>query len=112
LKKHYCQHKLENVSFLPLEKCCKSKAHSSCKQQASNYKKGCCSSEFEYVHLDQELLTQEYEVVSFKQLNLLSSSIKHHWIQPIEITFTQNFLSYKPPIVQSDISVLFQIFRL
>lgn len=112
LKKHYCQHKLENVSFLPTSSCCKSKAHSSCKSANDGCKTGCCSNEIEYFSLDQDLKIQEIEIFSFQELLQFYPSIKDTWDKSEGTESANNYLTYKPPIVQRDISVLFQNFRL
>ena len=112
LKKHYCQHKLESISFLPTNGCCKSEAHGSCKLTTSNCENGCCSNELEFVHLDQDLTITKPEVLSFKQISQILASLKPFNIGLKVSTYTKDFLSFKPPIVRRNISTLFQVFRL
>lgn len=113
VRKHYCQNKLESISFLPTNSCCKSKKHSACKKSADNCKKGCCSSEYVYFQSDQDLQIQHIEELSF---NFPIQNIAVHFTD-LTTSFTEfltakKYLIYKPPIVLADISVLYQIFRL
>jgi hypothetical protein len=112
LKKHYCQHKLENISFLPINGCCKSKAHGSCKLTSSNCEKGCCSNELEFVHFDEDLKIHEVETLSFKSISQIITSVEWFEVHLTTNSHTQNFLTFKPPIVRRNISILFQVFRL
>jgi hypothetical protein len=114
VKKHYCQHQLESVSFLPTKGCCKSKSHKTCKKANSGCKKGCCNSELAYFHSDDVQETQEVEIISLEETPFTTSPILSVWSSLKSDKFRQyrSFLTYKPPIVQRDISTLFRVFRL
>lgn len=114
IKKHYCQHKLESVSFLPTNSCCKFKSHRACKKSESDCEKGCCNSELAYFHSDQVQEIQEVKILSLEEASLFFSSIffSSHKLKAENLQSHEHFLTYKPPIVQRNISTLFQVFRL
>ncbi|MFT4759157.1 MAG: hypothetical protein ACI9XO_003495 [Paraglaciecola sp.] len=112
VKKHYCQNKLENVSFLPTSSCCKTAKHHACKKSDTDCKKGCCSNELEYIHLDQDFQVQKVNAFSLDQIKIAAIFTAVFEVDLTHITAIKNYTNYKPPIIRSDISVLFQVFRL
>lgn len=76
-------------------------------------KKGCCSTEFTYFQNDQDLQIQDFD---FKKLKKPVSPTAI--IPSPNLSFSifeinsSTFLSYKPPIAERDIPVLFQSFLL
>lgn len=114
VKKHFCQQELESISFLPTNSCCKSKSHSACKKAISGCEKDCCKSELAYFHSDQVQEIQEVEILSLKKRSLVLSSIFCTWNSLVAENFQlhRSYLTYKPPIVQRNLSTLFQVFRL
>ncbi len=84
-----------------------------CADSPEGCQKGCCKTEFEYFQLDQEQQIQTFEFESLNkpvQLEALVSpkvaGLSSFYSNPIP------FQTYKPPIVETDISVLFQVFLL
>ena len=112
IKKHYCQQKLESISLLPTNSCCKSKAHSACKKVANSCKKGCCSDETVHIENDLDLKFDESEVFSSNQIKDVKLDISSNSTNVFSKEKHANFLTYKPPIVFLNISTLFQVFRL
>ena len=112
VKKHYCQNKLENVSFLPTSGCCKTAKHHACKKADTDCKKGCCSNELEYLHLDQDFQVQKINTFPLDQILNVAVFTSIFEVDSAPIAVIKKNLNYKPPIIHSDISVLFQVFRI
>lgn len=76
-------------------------------------KKGCCDDETEYVKSDEEQLAQSFQIGLKDFPVLLATIFVALGIElPALDSNTLHYLTYKPPIVFNDISVLLQVFRL
>jgi hypothetical protein len=112
VKKHYCQNKLENVSFLPTSGCCKTATHHACKKSVNDCKKGCCSNELEYIHLDQDFQVQKIKTFALDHLQIAAVLPSIFENQSSSFLVATKYFNYEPPPILSDFSVLFQVFRL
>lgn len=98
LGKHHCKMKAANASFSCAEMGCQ---------------KGCCSTEFQYFKLDQDQQISNLDMNQLKTPEVFAAILTIFQIDfPSKNTLSSKFQTYKPPIVESDISVLFQVFRL
>lgn len=87
--------------------------HSSGTEWLHQEKKSCCDDETEYVKSDEEQLAQPFRI-DLKNLPVLLATIfvALDFQLPATDANTLHYLTYKPPIVLNDISVLLQVFRL
>ena len=116
VNKHYCQGELKNMAlFRKAESCHQDKAMKSCPMHSSGEKekKGCCDDESEYVKANDEQLAPSFEI-NLPNIPVLWAAIfvAFHIGLPALDSNTLHYLTYKPPIVLNDISVLLQVFRL
>ena len=83
--------------------------HSSGEQE----KKGCCDDESEYVKANDEQLAPSFEInLPNNPVLWAAIFVAFHIELPALDSNTLQYLTYKPPIVLNDISVLLQVFRL
>ena len=81
--------------------------------QKNKEKKGCCDDETEYVKANDDQLAQSFEI-GFQHIPVLLAAffVVFNLELPALDSNTLHYLTYKPPIVLDDISVLLQVFRL
>ena len=98
--------------FVKAEPCHGGKAMKSCPMHSPE-KKGCCDDESEYVKSNEEQLASSFQI-DLKDFPVLLATIfvVFHIELPALDSNTLHYLTYKPPIVFNDISVLLQVFRL
>ena len=120
LNKHYCGSELKSMAvFMEAEPCHHVEAmkgcpiHSSGEEGIKKKKKSCCNDETEYVKSDEEQLAQPFRI-DLKNLPVLLAAtfLALDFQLPATDSNTLHYLTYKPPIVLNDISVLLQVFRL
>lgn len=74
-------------------------------------KKGCCTTEGQYFHLDQD---QQIPQVGIDLPNrLVVALVSPNWAAqlPINDPKAYQYCTYRPPIVPRNISIFFQVFR-
>lgn len=120
LNKHYCGSELKSMAvFMEATPCHHVKAVKSCPTHSSGEeglqkeKKGCCDDKTEYLKSDEEQLAQSFRF-DLKNLPVLLAAVfvAFDIKLPVTDSNTLHYLTYKPPIVFNDISVLLQVFRL
>ena len=120
LNKHYCGTELKSMAvFIGAKPCDHVKAmkgcttHSSGEEGLQQEKKGCCNDKTEYVKSDDDQLAQPFRI-DLKNLPALFATIFVAFNIQLPATDANalHYLTYKPPIVLNDISVLLQVFRL
>lgn len=117
LSEHVCQNELQEFHLFG-GGCCSAMADSPCqhdgKQGCSEEGedgKNCCDSHAQYFKSDTEKQTQTVELKQLKNPVLLSAIFVVFNIKlPSFETAQVNFLTYKPPIVCTDILILLQTF--
>ena len=101
--------------FLKAESCHQDKAMKGCPMHSSGEKekKGCCDDETEYVKANDDQLAQSFEI-GFQHIPVLLAAffVVFNLELPALDSNTLHYLTYKPPIVLNDLSVLLQVFRL
>lgn len=116
VNKHYCQNELKSMAlFHKAEPCHQDKATKSCPMHSSGEqeKKDCCDDKTEYVKASDEQVAPSFEI-NLPNIPVLWAAI--FVVFNIELpaldSNTLHYLTYKPPIVLNDLSVLLQVFRL
>ena len=118
--KHYCGSELKSMAvFMEATPCHHAKARKACPLHGSgdeeyqNEKKDCCNDKTEYVKSDNEQIAQ-FSQINLKNLPVLLDTVFAVFTIELPVTdfHTLHYLTYKPPIVLNDISVLLQVFRI
>ena len=116
VNKHYCQGELKNMAlFLKAESCHQDKAMKGCPMHSSGEKekKGCCDDETEYVKASDEQVASSFQIdLQVTPVLLAAIFVVFNIELPALDSNTLHYLTYKPPIVLNDLSVLLQVFRL
>ena len=116
VNKHYCQNELKSMAiFHKAEPCHQEKAMKSCPMHSSGEKekKGCCDDETEYVKASDEQVASSFQIdLQVTPVLLAAIFVVFNIELPALDSNTLHYLTYKPPIVLNDLSVLLQVFRL
>ena len=126
LNKHYCQNELKNTALFVQPLSCHdiAKMPASCPMHqrlkaCGNHEgeekddKNCCSTESEYIALDQDQQLQNFE---FQHLNYPALLATIFLVFNIDLPTTDNanlhYLNYKPPLIVCDFPPVLQTFLL
>ena len=116
VNKHYCQNELKSMAlFHKAEPCHQDKATKSCPMHSSGEKekKDCCDDKTEYVKATDEQIAPSFQIdLQYAPALVAAIFVVFNIERPALDSNTLHYLSYKPPIVLNDLSVLLQVFRL
>ncbi|MEZ4954996.1 MAG: hypothetical protein R2825_15630 [Saprospiraceae bacterium] len=109
--KHFCKQERQTEKVLAKTKSCCQSNNATCGSENNGCDKDCCSHEYEYFQSDQDKLVQNADLPSLNKPAFLSTLLLVFDIEiPSFDNNTLQFQSYRPPIVERDISVLLQTF--
>lgn len=121
VNKHYCQNELKSTAlFLAARSCHQSNQQPGCpmhREMAGGMdqddQKGCCDDQSEFLKSDKDQIVPTLDVVP-SDIPVSSAAGAAYVLssdRPSPDRQTIHYLNYKPPLIVSDLSVRFQIFR-
>ena len=118
LNLHYCQGHLEKIALFstpkschePIKSCCASKQQKAC-HKGDNHDDNCCKNKSEFVKFDEQY-TVKHEDANMDTRLPLVAVITVLVLNPLSTVESNSvdYLNYKPPLIERDISILFQSF--
>ena len=115
VNRHYCQKELKSQSLWLPAKNCHSLQMTGCKMHpptSEKSKKDCCSSDADVVLDDTDKVFQGApDVTTFQPAMAIMISLLE-WEVNEDYSSEAHYQNYKPPLIETDLSVRHQVFRL